>query len=518
MSSKLTPNFDIQSRAPLQLNSDNLGAIAERNQITIPAFDLSMRKAGIVHFGPGHFSSGHLGVYAHELMEKGHMDCGIIAISPHQSRNAHQRRALLASQNFLYTVSERDQSRESSRVISSLMDVMIGPDDREAVYETLASPDTKLVTMTVTQTAYQYNPEIENIPDHVAHYVVEGQFRRYQRGLPPFAIMSCDNTRSNTSTFMAVASVIADEYGKDFKKWFLESTQTHNTMVDRIVPGITKEHKDRIAQNRGVVDGWAIATEPHRELVIGVNNGGPKPPFPFDKVGAFYTSNVDDYELKKIRGFNGAHFAIGCMGRINGYTYVEEAMENPGIYDYVSNFVVQALSTIDALSEEEIETYREQTLNRLQNPEPRDELVRLVRNASQEKLEPRVLQALTKAYHSDLPREALLDALSSYVLYLHGADPHHNELLTKDTDRGYYISDKSAYETGYVTVARSLNGDLSPIFSIPAFAALRSNPDFGNTFAQEFQASYSKVKASLGLQDNGLKSDWGNGTTGYHHP
>ena len=76
-------DFKTSGSSPLiPLKEENLGLIAEKvgDKVAVPGFDLDKRKAGTLHFAYGAFAAAHLGVYHHEMLEKGIMDAGIIAV------------------------------------------------------------------------------------------------------------------------------------------------------------------------------------------------------------------------------------------------------------------------------------------------------------------------------------------------------------------------------------------------------------------------------------------------------
>ena len=500
MSSSLGSNFDeLAGPALISLNQENLGQIKETTNFTKPSYPLEQRKAGIVHFGPGNFSAAHLGIYADDLLAHCYennlpLDYGVIAVSPRVKYNedghcaAISRRDQLAAQDYLYTVAERYGEDINTRVVGSLMGIMIGPEDREAVYEILASPDTKIVTGTVTQKGYTYDPKTPK-EDQFAHYVYKGQALRFERGLPPLAIVSLDNMPKNSESLRTLVETFAAlDNRTDIVAW-LEKAPYYNTMVDRIVPAGTLESRDLMRDKFGILDSSVIACEPYKELVIGYDQNEGECPVPFDKVGAQYSSYVDKHADIKQEMLNGGHFFTGVVGRVRGETYIEEALTRPGgaLFSLVDTFMKQVQPTLEAVPDRNLDEYRTTLLERFVNPEPKDPLQRLARNGT-DKVGKRLFNALEKAYEKGLDRSEIVTGIAHWIVYMSRAND--NNQLTKDTGNQFYIEDETAYKQGYVGLAKSLNGLVSPMFSLPLFEQTTTKP-WGSTFRRELQVAYT---------------------------
>ena len=167
--------------------------------------------------------------------------------------DAVERANALKKQNYLYTVCERDASTVNTRVIASLMDVMIGPNDRQAVYERMASPNIKQITATVTQKGYDYKFAEEDQQDQFANYLVEGLALRYERGIEPFSVMSCDNIKNNGKNLRDLVDTIAAKKSiPGFRDWIKATVPFYNTMVDRITPSISDDSREMVQYEYGI--------------------------------------------------------------------------------------------------------------------------------------------------------------------------------------------------------------------------------------------------------------------------
>ena len=98
-------------------------------------------------------------------------------------------------------------------MIGSIVNFLYALAGPEAVIEKMASPDTRIVSLTITEGGYyvkegtgQFDDQHPDIKHDLAHphqpagtfgYLAEALDRRRARGLPPFTVMSCDNLQNN---------------------------------------------------------------------------------------------------------------------------------------------------------------------------------------------------------------------------------------------------------------------------------------------------------------------------------
>src|SRR5258707_242111 len=134
--------------ASIQLNQANLHLLASR--VKVPRYDRTRVGQGIVHIGVGGFHRAHQCVYAEDLFHQGgDLQWGYrgLALLPHDAR----MRDVMRSQDRLYTLVERSVDRDSARVVGSIANFLFAPDDGQGAIEKLASPETKIVSMTITE-------------------------------------------------------------------------------------------------------------------------------------------------------------------------------------------------------------------------------------------------------------------------------------------------------------------------------------------------------------------------------
>ena len=210
--------------AAIALSNANLSSLA----VPAPAYDRSQVVAGIAHIGVGGFHRAHQAMYVDRLLTAdapGSRHWGIcgIGVLPH---DAHMRDAL-AAQDHLYTlVLRHPDGPQEARVIGSIVDYLLAPDDPRAAVDRLSDPAIRIVSLTVTEGGYNIdndtgafdidNPDVRHdvaepeVPVTVFGLVVGALERRRAAGVPPFTVMSCDNIQSNGDVARSAFSAFAE--------------------------------------------------------------------------------------------------------------------------------------------------------------------------------------------------------------------------------------------------------------------------------------------------------------------
>ena len=185
------------------------------------SYDPGKLETGIVHLGVGAFHRAHQADYTDEAIGKGDLRWGIVGAS---LRSADTRDAL-KPQDFLYSIAESDETGERFRVIGALLDVLVAPENPQALVAAMCLPSVKIVSLTVTEKGYCHDPATgelnESHPD-ILHdlatplaprsapgFLVAALRERQAKGLPPFTIMCCDNLPTNGHTVRKVVTRLA---------------------------------------------------------------------------------------------------------------------------------------------------------------------------------------------------------------------------------------------------------------------------------------------------------------------
>ncbi len=366
-------------------------------RIAVPGYDRTQVTAGVLHFGVGGFHRAHQAMYLDALMNQGQaMDWGIIGVGvmPGDQRMQH----VLAAQDYLYTlVVKHADGHYDARVIGSLIDYLFAPDDPDAVIERMADPAIRIVSLTVTEGGYNFhpvtgefnfsNPQVQadlaspRAPRTTFGLVTEALSRRRDRGIAPFTVMSCDNIQGNGEIAHRMFSAFARHRDADLADWIEQHVAFPNSMVDRITPVTTDADIAELSERLDIEDRWPVVCEPFTQWVLEDHfvNGRP----PFEAAGVQVVTDVEPYELMKLRLLNASHQALCYFGYLSGYRYAHEACQDPVFVAFLLAYMErEGTPTLSAVPGVNLKDYCRTLIERFANPQIRDTLARLCAESS----------------------------------------------------------------------------------------------------------------------------------------
>jgi fructuronate reductase len=391
--------------------------------VLVPGYDRAAQKVGIVHFGVGAFHRAHQAAFTDETMAHGDRDWGIVGVSP-RSPAVYDA---LAPQGGLYSLTERSPAGESVRVIGALQRVLIAPREPETVVEALASVDTQIVTLTITEKGYcrmagggldlAAAGTVET-PTTVYGFLALGLARRKAASLGGVTLLSCDNLASNGATLFALVADYLEAQAPDLASWFAAECTAPNTMVDRIVPAATAADLATVAATIGQEDHGAVVAEPFRQWVIEDRFAGPRPRW--ETAGAQFASDVAPYEMAKLRILNGAHSALAYLGLARGHDFVHQAVADPVVGPLVERLMRQeAAPSFVPAPGQDLDAYASALLTRFANTALPHRLSQIAADGSQ-KIPQRWLDTLADSRDRGRSCPAILSALSAWIVYVRG--------------------------------------------------------------------------------------------------
>jgi mannitol 2-dehydrogenase len=380
---------------PVQLKQENLHRLAD--EITRPSYDRSKVKAGIVHIGVGGFHRSHQAYYTDALLSDSEAsDWGICGVG---LRDADRKIGdILKAQDYLYTlIVKHPQGTVETCIIGSLIDFMLACDDPGAVIDRMASADTKIVSLTITEGGYNFNPatgefdfdnpdvrhdlEHPSSPKTVFGYLTAALKKRRALGLPAVTIQSCDNIQHNGDMTRKMLLAFAHKQDADLARWIESDVSFPNAMVDRITPVTTPEDIAYLRSAMGLEDQWPVTCEPFTQWVIEDNFSNGRPAW--EKVGAQFVPDVTPYEKMKIRLLNAGHSVLGMLGSIHGHKTIDGCMADPLFAAYVRRFMdVEATPVLDPVEGVELEAYKDSLIERFGNPNIKDSVARICLESS----------------------------------------------------------------------------------------------------------------------------------------
>lgn len=456
-----------------RLGTVELEAIAARG-VPVPGYDRAGLVTGIVHVGVGGFHRSHQAMVVDRLLEAGQArDFAICGVGVLESDR--RMATVMAEQEGLYTlVTKHADGSLEARVIGSIVDYLFAPDDPDAVVERLASPETRIVSLTISEGGYNRDPATGEFiasdplvrrdlahperPRTVFGLVAAALRRRMDRGVGPFTVMSCDNLADNgriaRDSFTAFARLLDPELGA----WVADRVRFPSSMVDRITP-VTGD-LDRVETGRmiGVDDGWPVVAEPYFQWVLEDDFVAGRPPF--GRAGVQVVADVGPWERMKLRLANGGHQAMCHVGVLAGYRYAHEAASDPGIAAYLTSYLEEAAATLRLVPGLGLEEFKGALLDRWRNPAVADTLDR-IRTDSSDRLPAWLLPVVVDNLAADRPVRASALACAAWARACEGRDDAGNPLPILDRAAAELSRRAQSSDPAAFLEDRALFGDLA---------------------------------------------------------
>lgn len=384
----------------------------------------------IVHLGLGNFFRAHQAWYTDRSPDA--EEWGIAAFTGRRPDAAE----VLGAQDGLYSLLTRGPDGDRFDVPATLSAVHPGA-DHAAWLGYWRRPGLAMVTLTVTEAGYSrgadggldidrgdVRADLTALGTHPAAPVrtavgklVAGLETRRGAGLGPVALVPCDNLPGNGAVLERVVREMAERTGRPGA---VEAVRTGasfvTTMVDRITPATTEEHRAAVLARTGLVDASPVVTEPFTEWAISGDFPAGRPLW--EAAGATFTEDVTPYEERKLWLLNGAHSLLAYAATPRGHETVAEAVADPVCRAWLDEWWDVACRHL-TLPQEELRSYRAALFERFGNPRIRHALAQIAADGSQ-KLPVRVLPALRhERQRGELPLGATR-VLAAWVCHLRG--------------------------------------------------------------------------------------------------
>ena len=384
-------------QAPLSLSKESLEAIGGQGRVGVPQYDRGKVTSGIVHFGVGGFHRAHQAMVVDDLLRTGaNTEWGICGVGVLEQDRAMKR--VMDDQDCLYTLMlKHPDGHREARVIGSIVEYLLAIDDPDAVIEKMASPSTRIVSLTITEGGYNFdqvtgefdaeNPDVQHdlqpgaVPKTVFGLVVAALARRKRRGIEPFTIMSCDNIQGNGHVARTMFTAFARLVNPELADWMDENVRFPNSMVDRITPVTSESDRAEVRDTLGIDDEWPVVAEPFFQWVLEDDFGLGRPPY--EDAHVQVVADVEPYELMKLRLLNASHQGLCYFGYLSGYRYAHEACGDPVISQFLLDYMNrEATPTLLPVPGIDLDDYKRTLIERFSNPEVRDTLARLCAESS----------------------------------------------------------------------------------------------------------------------------------------
>ena len=461
--------------------------------------------------------------------------------------NRSERNALVRDPNgqWTYALIERGpEARPEPEFISNISNYLITTDRGQneiqqraatnAAIDALADPNLELISVTITESAYcadglgrldRRDPVVtdclrSDVPltaigllTRVLHqrFIAENEVPPAER--VPLAMLPLDNMDDNGNTLYRLIDEYAHAWSATgapiadgFREWLSAEVAFPDASADRIVEDLENPSHDQwvretfgsLGPNRFVI------TEPvgMYPLVISGHRGNPV----LERLGAAdrdagvpgaeLVPAVKPFRIAKRSIVNASHLALGLLGELSGYQFVDEAMENRVIVDFITDLqqeFVSYLGTISSrdpkLTEANLARFTEETRRRFANPDLRDELAR-VRRSSYTKMGNLILPAaniLAKTGH-EFPKLKTVIGLWIQALRANAHPERHVAPESRKPRRPFELRNESDpvvrllghdpawFDSPSAIVAELAPGVAGPSRSVPTELLLEADP------------------------------------------
>lgn len=403
--------------------------------VEAPRYDRTALRSGIVHIGVGHFHRSHQAMYLDQLMRQGAaMDWAICGAGVFPGPVARDE---FIAQDCLYTltVKEPDGGRPS-RVIGSIAGYLHAPDDPAGLVKQIADPATRVVSLTITEGGYGIDPttgeftaesaEIKadldsGTPNQTAFGIVLQAMRlRRARGDGALTIMSCDNIQHNGLVARTAFLGFAERKDPDLARWMGEHIAFPSSMVDRVTPGTVDADIAYLERAHGYSDRLPVTCEPFHQWVLEDTFVAGRPPL--EDAGVDIVTDVEPYELVKLRLANGTHQALCYFGHLLGHRYVHEAIHDPDIQALLLRYMdEEAIPTLRPVPGVDPRAYGRMIIERFGNPEIQDPLSRICTDTS-ERIPKFLLPVVRTQLERGGPVRQCAAVVASWARYAEGLD------------------------------------------------------------------------------------------------
>jgi mannitol 2-dehydrogenase len=355
--------------------------------VTVPMYDRNGLKHSIVHIGVGGFHRAHLATYIQELCTNGHRNWGIVGggVLPSDAAIAEA----LKAQDHLYCLITRDAEQTSVEIVGSIVDYVFAFPDPKPLIARIASPDTQIVSLTITEGGYPvddstglYDPDCPMAGEGSTFSILAaGLDARRRAGLGPLTVLSCDNIISNGEVARRSLVGEAKRLDPSLAVWIDTSIAFPNSMVDRITPSTSPADRAWLLQHHKIEDRWPVVTEPFRQWVVEDSFAGDR--LPLEELDVIVTDDVEPYELAKLRLLNAGHSCLAYLAALAGIEHVHTAMADPALRQYVSRLLdIEAKPVLSPVAGIDLDAYIQTLVERFSNPQIRDQIARLCLDGS----------------------------------------------------------------------------------------------------------------------------------------
>jgi fructuronate reductase len=434
--------------------------------IARPAYDASRIGVGIVHLGIGAFHRAQTAVYTDDALAQDAAGWGICGVSL-RSPEARDR---LAPQDGLYTSVEKSPRGVLRRVIGSVREVLFLGDQRDRIRVRLESPDTRIVSLTVTEKGYCHDPAtgrlnfahpdiVHDLADPSTPVSAVGQIvvalaARRAAGVRGFTVLCCDNLPHNGALLEGLVLAFAQEREAALARWIEDNASFPSTMVDRIVPATTDTDIADNDRALGLHDAAPVVHEPFKQWVVEDRFVAGRPAW--DRAGVQLVADVAPFEAMKLRLLNASHSAFAYLGYLAGHEYIYQVAAQPAFVEFMRRLMREEVApTLELPPGVDVAAYQDALVQRFANPALPHRTWQIAMDGSQ-KLPQRILGTVRDDLAAGRGIDLLSLAVAGWMRYVTGTDESGREIKVSDPMAGDFARIAAAHRGDPPALAREL--------------------------------------------------------------
>jgi len=381
-------------------------ALVTPSPVQLPRYRRTDAHVGVVHLGLGAFHRAHQAMVFDALLQRGDPRWGVLGVAMRTTELADA----LAAQDGLYSVQVASREALRWQVVGAVLQACVAAREPGQVVAAIAAPGTRWVTLTVTEKGYGLA---------LAALLMQGLAARHAAGLGGLTIASCDNLSDNGRKLQQLCVDAAAQNDAALAQWIDTACAFPNSMVDRIVPAATAQHRSDAAQALGLTDACALGTEEFWEWVIERRFVDDADGDALAAAGVQVVEDVKPFEEAKLRMLNGSHTAIALIGAVLGLPTVADCIARPAIRRFVHGLMTDVM--MPQLQRPGLLAYRDALLARFANPELRHKVHQIATDSSL-KIPLRWTATVQARLLAGASVEPLALATAVWMRYLLGAD------------------------------------------------------------------------------------------------
>ena len=384
----------------------------------------------VMQFGGGNFLRAFVDWMIQELNEQTDFNGGVAIIKPTE-RGDYQT---LKSQDGLFTVvldGVKNGAFLAEKKIISCVQEVVNPYSEWETYLALASdPNIRFITSNTTEAGIRFNPEDvfgDHPPKEFPAKLTIWLYHRFQYfkgdSSKGCILLPLELIEDNGLILKEIILKYCKHWQLDkrFKDWVETANYFCSTLVDRIVSGYPKEREDEILTALGYTDQLLVAGEYYHSWIIqGPRLVQKELPFYRSTLNVTFVDDLAPYREMKVRILNGAHTAMVPVGYLAGIRFVNEAMDEPTICDFVEKLLLEEVAPTLNFPSATKYGFVTDVLGRFKNPVLKHQLISISLNSTS-KFVARLLPTLMDYLEIEkkLPKRIVF-GLSALLLFYKG--------------------------------------------------------------------------------------------------